>query len=103
MIISVWKKTCRAQQKISEISEIRGLLKIIVVYKEVEAYEEQGILEDGDSDHRDGADGTGNYAGRERLREPLREEKKEELSVFSFFFSPFPCNIFVFYIHINRK
>ena len=65
---------------------IRGLLKIIVVYKEVEAYEEQGILEDGDSDHRDGADGTGNYAGRERLREPLREEKKEELSVFSFFF-----------------
>ena len=42
---------------------IRGLLKIIVVYKEVEAYEEQGILEDGDSDHRDGADGTGNYAG----------------------------------------
>ena len=35
---------------------ISGLLKIIVVYKEVEAYEEQGILEDGDSDHRDGAD-----------------------------------------------
>ena len=47
---------------------ISGLLKIIVVYKEVEAYEEQGILEDGDTDHRDGADGTGNYAGRERLR-----------------------------------
>ena len=65
---------------------ISGLLKIIVVYKEVEAYEEQGILEDGDTDHRDSADGTGNYAGRERLREPLREEKKEELSVFSFFF-----------------
>ena len=29
----------------------------------VKAYEEQGILEDGDSDYRDGADGTGNYAG----------------------------------------
>ena len=47
---------------------IRGLLKIIVVYKEVEAYEKQRVLEDGDSDHRDGADGTGDYAGRERLR-----------------------------------
>ena len=44
------------------------MLKIIVVYKEVEAYEEQGILEDGDTDHRDGADGTGYYAGSERLR-----------------------------------
>ena len=43
------------------------MLKIIVVYKEVEAYEEQGILEDGDSDHRDGADGTGNYAGSDQL------------------------------------
>ena len=41
---------------------IRGLLKIIVVYKEVEAYEEQGILEDIDSDCRDGADGTGDDA-----------------------------------------
>ena len=49
--------------KISEISEISGLLKIIVVYKEVEAYEEQGILEDGDTDHRDSADGTDDYAG----------------------------------------
>jgi hypothetical protein len=39
------------------------LLKIIVVYKEVEAYEEQGILEDTDSDCHFGADGTGNYAG----------------------------------------
>ena len=46
---------------------IRGLLKIIVVYKEVEAYEEQGILEDGDSDHRDGADSTGNHAGSDQL------------------------------------
>ena len=46
---------------------IRGLLKIIVVYKEVEAYEKQGILEDGDSDHRDGADRTGNYAGSNQL------------------------------------
>ena len=82
---------------------ISGLLKIIVVYKEVETYEEQGILEDGDSDHHFGADRTDDHAGSERLREPLREEKKEELSVFSFFFSPFPCNIFVFYIHINRK
>ena len=44
------------------------MLKIIVVYKEVEAYEEQGILEDGDTDHRDGADGTDDYAGSERLR-----------------------------------
>ena len=68
MIISVWKKHVGRKPKISEISEIRGLLKIIVVYKEVEAYEEQGILEDGDTDHRDGADGTGNYAGSERLR-----------------------------------
>ena len=47
---------------------ISGLLKIIVVYKEVEAYEEQGILEDGDSDHRDGADSTDDHAGSERLR-----------------------------------
>ena len=47
---------------------ISGLLKIIVVYKEVEAYEEQGILEDTDSDHRDGADSTDDHAGRERLR-----------------------------------
>ena len=61
------KKTCRAQQKISEISEIRGLLKIIVVYKEVEAYEEQGVLEDVDSDHRDSADSTGNHAGSDQL------------------------------------
>ena len=45
------------------LREIRGLLKIIVVYKEVEAYEEQGILEDGDSDHRDGADSTDDHAG----------------------------------------
>ena len=44
------------------------MLKIIVVYKEVEAYEEQGILEDGDSNHRDGADRTDDYAGSERLR-----------------------------------
>ena len=56
------KQTCRAQQKISEISEIRGLLKIIVVYKEVEAYEEQGILEDIDSDCRHSIDGTGDDA-----------------------------------------
>ena len=63
MIISVWKKHVGRKPKISEISEIRGLLKIIVVYKEVEAYEEQGILEDGDTDHRDGADRTGYYAG----------------------------------------
>ena len=27
-------------------------------------YEEQGILEDDDSGHRDGADGTGYYIGR---------------------------------------
>ena len=47
---------------------ISGLLKIIVVYKEVEAYEEQGILEDTDSDHHFGADGTDDYAGSERLR-----------------------------------
>ena len=59
---------------------ISGLLKIIVVYKEVEAYEEQGILEDGDSDHRDGADGTGDYAGRERVRSLVNSnsEEKEE-------------------------
>ena len=63
MIISVWKKHVGRKPKISEISEIRGLLKIIVVYKEVEAYEEQGILEDGDSDRHFGADGTGYYAG----------------------------------------
>ena len=42
---------------------IRGLLKIIVVYKEVEAYEEQGILEDTDSDRSDGADSTDDHAG----------------------------------------
>ena len=42
---------------------IRGLLKIIVVYKEVEAYEKQRVLEDVDSDRHFGADGTGNYAG----------------------------------------
>ena len=53
--------------KISEISEIRGLLKIIVVYKEVEAYEEQGILEDGDTDCHFGADGTDDYAGSNQL------------------------------------
>ena len=46
---------------------IRGLLKIIVVYKEVEAYEEQRILEDVDTDHRDSADGTGYYAGSDQL------------------------------------
>ena len=50
------------------LREIRGLLKIIVVYKEVEAYEEQGILEDGDTDHRDGADSTDHHTGSERLR-----------------------------------
>ena len=47
---------------------ISGLLKIIVVYKEVEAYEEQGILEDGDTDCHFGADRTDDYAGSERLR-----------------------------------
>ena len=59
---------------------ISGLLKIIVVYKEVEAYEEQGILEDGDSDHRDGADSTDDYAGRERVRSLVNSnsEEKEE-------------------------
>ena len=67
LIISVWKKTCRAQQKISEIREIRGLLKIIVVYKEVEAYEEQGVLEDVDSDHCGSADRTDHYAGSHQL------------------------------------
>ena len=46
---------------------IRGLLKIIVVYKEVEAYEEQGVLEDVDTDHRDSADSTGNHAGSDQL------------------------------------
>ena len=60
MIISVWKKHVGRG--------IRGLLKIIVVYKEVEAYEEQGILEDVDSDCSDGADSTDDYAGSERLR-----------------------------------
>ena len=30
-------------------------------------YEKQGILEDVDSDHRDGADGTGNIAGSIQL------------------------------------
>ena len=60
---------------------ISGLLKIIVVYKEVEAYEEQGILEDGDTDHRDGADRTDDHAGSERLRyveaypQPLPERR----------------------------
>ena len=68
MIISVWKKHVGRKPKISEISEIRGLLKIIVVYKEVEAYEEQGILEDGDSNRHFGADRTDDYAGSERLR-----------------------------------
>jgi hypothetical protein len=29
--------------------------------------EKQGVLEDGDSDHRDGADGTGNVAGSSQL------------------------------------
>ena len=67
MIISVWKKHVGRKPKISEISEIRGLLKIIVVYKEVEAYEEQGILEDVDTDHRDSADSTGNHAGSDQL------------------------------------
>ena len=32
-----------------------------------ESYEEQGILEDGDTDHRDGADSTRNYARRNEL------------------------------------
>ena len=59
MIIS---KHVGRKPKISEISEIRGLLKIIVVYKEVEAYEEQGILEDIDSDCRHSIDGTGDDA-----------------------------------------
>ena len=67
MIISVWKKHVGRKPKISEISEIRGLLKKIVVYKEVEAYEEQGILEDVDTDHRDSADSTGNHAGSDQL------------------------------------
>ena len=31
-------------------------------------YEEQGILEDGDTDHRDGADSTDDNTGSERLR-----------------------------------
>ena len=44
------------------LREISGLLKIIVVYKEVEAYEEQGILEDIDSDCRHSIDGTGDDA-----------------------------------------
>ena len=30
-------------------------------------YEEQRVLEDGDSDRRDGADGTGNHAGSNQL------------------------------------
>ena len=46
---------------------ISGLLKIIVVYKEVEAYEEQGILEDGDTDCHFGADRTDDYAGSNQL------------------------------------
>ena len=46
---------------------ISGLLKIIVVYKEVEAYEEQGILEDIDSDCGDSADGTDHHAGSIQL------------------------------------
>ena len=60
---------------------ISGLLKIIVVYKEVEAYEEQGILEDGDSNRHFGADRTDDYAGSERLRyveaypQPLPERR----------------------------
>ena len=62
LIISVWNKHVGRKPKISEISEIRGLLKIIVVYKEVEAYEEQGILEDIDSDCRHSIDGTGDDA-----------------------------------------
>ena len=46
---------------------MKFVVKIIVVYKEVEAYEEQGILEDGDTDHRDGADSTDDYAGSDQL------------------------------------
>ena len=51
--------------------------------KERKKYEEQGILEDGDTDYRDGADGTGDYIRRERLRRNLMKQeargKKQEV------------------------
>ena len=50
----------------------------------VKAYEEQGILEDGDSDYRDGADGTGNYAGGCQL---YVRKWGESLVVRSFFYT----------------
>ena len=49
------------------LREIRGLLKIIVVYKEVEAYEEQGVLEDIDSDCHHSIDGTDYHVGSDQL------------------------------------
>ena len=44
--------------------------------KERKKYEEQGILEDGDTGHRDGADGTGYYTGSDQLH--VRREGRTE-------------------------
>jgi hypothetical protein len=41
----------------------------------VSRYEKQGILEDIDSDCRDGADGTDNHTGSERLHSVIRNAK----------------------------
>ncbi len=47
-----------------EKGEIREIRKIRVQKKKKGlAYEEQGILEDGDSGHRDSADGTDHHTG----------------------------------------
>ena len=60
---------------------MKGFLKFFFIKTIESLYEKQGILEDGDTDHRDGADGTGNYAGRERLQlveaypQPLPERR----------------------------
>ena len=51
-----------------EKGEIREIRKIRVQKKKKGlAYEEQGILEDGDSGHRDSADGTDHHAGSNQL------------------------------------
>jgi hypothetical protein len=41
-------------------------ISVIRVHK-ISLYEKQGILEDGDSGHRDGADGTDHHTGRHQL------------------------------------
>ena len=47
---------------------MKGFLKFFFIKTIESLYEKQGILEDIDSDCRDGADGTDNHIGSERLQ-----------------------------------